>query len=94
MEVAPAPVLGLGTFGRCGRGGGTAVVAHECPREQTGDGVPDSPPDGHEGDEPCVFDGQKFQEVGCVEDVVSACACGVDGDPLEWLADLSNVQGV
>ena len=82
MEVSPSHVVLARAFCH-GCFGGAGIVAHEAPGEKSGDGVSDCPPDGHESDEPRESGGEEFDEIGCVEDIVPSCACGVDRDP--WI---------
>ena len=64
------------------RVGITAVIAHESPCQEAGDGVADIPPYGQESDEPGVCARQKLQEVCRVKDVIAARTSGVKADPV------------
>lgn len=59
----------------------TAVVAHEGPGEETGDGVPNGPPEGHKCHKPGPRAGKKFQKVCRIQDIVTAGTCRIDRDP-------------
>lgn len=67
--------------------GHAAEVAHNEPRKQARDGVSDGPPDGHEGDEPCVASGEELEQVCGIEDVVADSTGRVDGHAV-WLTTL------
>lgn len=69
VKVSPAHVIRSSAY-HCVRR--AAEVAHKGPRKETGDGVSDGPPDGHERDEPCVLSGEELEEVGGIEDVVAS----------------------
>lgn len=74
QRISPSPVIGLATrhlistvpLGR----------RQEAPGNEAGDGLTETPPGGHEGNNPLVLAGEVFEEDGGVEDEVAAATKG------------------
>ena len=74
QRVSPSPVIGLAA----GHLISTVPLGRrqEAPGNEASDGLTETPPSGHEGDDPLVLAGEVFEEDGGVEDEVAAATKG------------------